>query len=132
MKTQAIKYLNGLITENTTKKEIDLIEFCKKAVKNYSEKEKVELQHFDWESMFETLWKLYPRHIGKQNAIKQFEHKVRGLSEQECKDKCNLIYKAEMIYIQQIKNNETPMQYIKHFSSWLNAEVPNSPHFKGR
>ena len=130
MKSKAIKFLNSIINDDTTKAELDVIDFLKKLVRDYKVPEKK--QDVDWLPMFETLWKLYPRKIGKQNAIKQFEHKVRGLSEQECKDKCNLIYKAEMRYVQQVKQNETPMEYIRHFSTFLNAEVPNSKFYKGR
>ena len=132
MKSKAIKWLNGKVNDDTTKAELDIIEFCKKAVRSFAEQEKTEQPKVDWQPMFETLWKLYPRRVGKQNAIKQFEHKIRGLTEQECKDKCNLIYMAEMRYIQQIRENDTPLEYIKHFASWLNAEVPNSKHYKGR
>lgn len=39
MKTITIDWLNGLITENTTKAELDKIEFAKKCVKAYKEKE---------------------------------------------------------------------------------------------
>ena len=130
MKSKAMKWLSDQVQPTTTKAELDVIEFCKKAVREFKVEEKQ--PKVDWLPMFETLWKLYPRKIGKQNAIKQFEHKVRGLSEQECKDKCNLIYKAEMRYVQQVKQNETPMEYIKHFSTFLNAEVPNSKYYKGR
>lgn len=130
MKTKAIKWLNSKITDDTTKGELDVIDFLKKLVRDYKAPEKK--QEFDWSPMFETLWKLYPRRVGKQNAIKQFEHKIRGLTEQECREKCNLIYRAEMRYIQQLQQNETPMGYIKHFASWLNAEVPNSKYYKGR
>lgn len=129
MKSKATKFLNSLIKDDTTKAELDVIDFLKKLVRDYKAPEKK--QEFDWSPMFETLWKLYPRRVNKILAKKTFEHKVRGLTEQECKDKCNLIYKAEMRYIAQIKENNTDINYVKHFSSWLNAEVPNSPKYKG-
>lgn len=130
MKSKAISYLNGLVNDETTKKEIDLLDFIKKCVREFKSPE--ELPKVEWQKYFETLWKIYPRKVEKQNAKKMFERKIRGLNEQECKDKCNLIYKAEMRYISQIKERETPVEYIKHFASWLNAEVPNSKHYKGR
>ena len=130
MKTQAIKYLNNLINDDTTKKELDLIEFIKKCVKDTKEKE--ELPKVDWESMFETLWKMYPRKVNKVLAKKTFEHKVRGLNEQECKDKCNQIYKVQLLRQKQWEQQGTDIQYIPHFSSFLNSSIPNSPHFKGR
>lgn len=129
MKSKAIKWLSAQVQPTTTKSELDVIDFLKKLVRDYKSPEKK--QEFDWSPMFETLWRLYPRRVNKILAKKIFEHKVRGLTEQECKDKCNLIYKAEMRYINQIKENNTDINYVKHFSSWLNAEVPNSPKYKG-
>ncbi len=40
MKTKALKYLDGLVTDNTTKVEYDLITYCKKCVRAYTEPEK--------------------------------------------------------------------------------------------
>jgi hypothetical protein len=40
MKTKALKYLDGLVTDNTTKVEYDLIAYCKKCVRAYTEPEK--------------------------------------------------------------------------------------------
>ena len=130
MKAQAIKYLNGLVTDETTKKEIDLIDFIKKCVREYAEEEKKPV--VEWENYFEKLWKLYARKTEKQLAKKTFEHKIRGLNDEDCRKKCNNIYILQMKYMKECEENGTEMQYIKHYSSWLNASVPNSPHYKGR
>lgn len=130
MKKQAIKYLESLVNDDTPKKELDLLRFIKKCVNNYESGENV--AKVDWESMFETLWKMYPRRINKELAKRSFEHKIRGLSEQECKDKCNLIYKAQKIATTKWEEQGTEIQYIPHYSSWLNNSVPNSKHYKGR
>ena len=132
MKTKSLKWLNSKITDETTKAELDIIEFIKLCVREMKVKVAEEKPKVDWLPMFETLWKIYPRKIGKQNAIKQFEHKVRGLTEDECRQKCNAIYLAEVKYINQLKANDTPLEYTKHFASWLNSEVKNSPKYKGR
>ena len=131
MKSATIKYLQLLITDDTCKREIDLLQFAIRCVREHKVEEKVE-NKVDWLPMFETLWKMYPRKVGKQNAVKQFEHKVRGLSEEECREKCNLIYLAEVKYIKQLQDNDTPLEFTKHFASFLNAEVPNSKYYKGR
>lgn len=130
MKTKAIKWLSDQIRDDTCKADIDIIEFCKKCVREMKEAE--EMPKVDWKPYFETLWKLYPRKVGKQNALKVFEHKVRGLTEEECRTKCNLIYKAQKIYTDEIERKGTEMEFVKHYSSWLNSEVPNSKHYKGR
>lgn len=130
MKSQAIKYLNALITDDTTKKEIDLIEFIKKCVRDT--KEETRDPPLDWQKYFETLWKMYPRKVNKELAKRTFEHKIRGLNEQECKDKCNKIYKAQMVSQKDWKDRQVERFYIPHYSSWLNNQIPNSPHYKGR
>ena len=128
MKSKALKWLNSQISDTTTKAEIDIIEFCKKAVRSLELEEKG--AKVEWLPMFETLWKLYPRKVGKELAKKTFEHKIRGMNEQECKDKCNLIYKAQKIAVAKWNELETEMQYIPHYSTWLNNSVPNSPKCK--
>ena len=131
MTTEAINWLTSHITDDTTKKELDIIEFCKKCVREYK-KQNENTPKIDWLPMFETLWKMYPRKVNKELAKRTFEHKIRGLNEQECKDKCNLIYKAQKLAIDRWKEQGTEMQYIPHYSSWLNSSVPNSPKYKGR
>lgn len=130
MKRKVMQWLENKITDDITKAELDIIEFCKKCVRAYKTEDKVE-NKVDWLPMFETLWKMYPRKVNKELAKRTFEHKIRGLGEQECKDKCNLIYKAQKIAIARWEEQGTEMQYIPHYSSWLNSSVPNSPKYKG-
>lgn len=131
MKSATIKHLQSLITDETPKKTCDLLQFAIRCVREHKVEEKVE-NKVDWLPMFETLWKMYPKKSDKQNAKKMFERKVRGLTEEECREKCNLIYKAQMRYQNQLIQNETPLEYTKLYASWLNCEVPNSKHYKGR
>ena len=131
MKSATIKFLQSLLTDDRPKGECDLIEFAIRCVREHKIEEKVETK-VDWLPMFETLWKMYPRKVNKELAKRTFEHKIRGLGEQECKDKCNLIYKAQKIAMARWENQGTEMQYIPHYSSWLNSSVPNSPKYKGR
>ena len=129
MKTNAIKFLNALITEDTTKKDIDLIDFIKKCVREYKTEDKA--PEVDWLKYFQKLWSLYPRKVNKELAKRTFEHKIRGLNEEDCKQKCNNIYKLQMYQVKW-EENGTDTQYQAHYSSWLNANIPNSPHYKGR
>ena len=131
MKSATIKHLQSLITDETPKKTCDLLQFAIRCVREHKVEEKVETK-VDWLPMFETLWKMYPKKSDKQNAKKMFERKVRGLTEEECREKCNLIYKAQMRYQNQLIQNQTPLEYTKLYASWLNCEVPNSKHYKGR
>lgn len=133
MKTQALNYLENLITDETSKKELDLIEFIKKCVKEYKEREvqKCITESVDWLPYFEKLWSLYPRRDAKQTAKKSFERKIRGLNEQQIKDKCNAIYVAQMKYVKYITETNTELKFVKMYSTWLNSEVKNSPYYRG-
>lgn len=130
MKAKAIRYINSLINDETQKRELDIINFIKKCVNEHKEKE--ELPKNNYEQYFETLWKIYPRKSNKQLAKKTFEHKVRGLEEQDCKDKCNKIYKAMAFDMNKWTAEKRAENYLPHFSSWLNFNIPNSQHFKGK
>ncbi len=131
MKAKAIKFLNGLITEETTKGELDIINYLKRLVKADIEPKKT-TSVFNYKPMFEYLWKMYPRKVGKQNAIKQFEKKIRGLSEEEVKTISNKIYLILKKRIAFWQENETEFVYIPHFASFLNSEIENSKYYKGR
>ena len=130
MKAKAIKWLSDQIRDDTCKAELDIIEFCKKCVRDCKERESTPKNNVDVDKYFGVLWGVYPRKINKEQAKKTFEHKIRGLSVEQCNEKCNAIYKAIVKYAESVKGKE--MQYVAHFSSFLNANVPNSKHFKGR
>ena len=85
----------------------------------------------DIDQMFELLWRLYPRKDGKQQAKKTFEHKLRKLPREKAKSVANNIYLLVMRKRNEWSDNDTPLQFIPMFSSLLNAEVPDSPKFKG-
>lgn len=129
-KENAYKFLNSLITPQTTVEDLTIIRFIKECVKEYFSTQ--EETSSEWKKYFEKLWSLYPRKVNKQLAVRTFEHKIRGLNEEECKSKCNSIYKAQMISQKSWELNKTDKQYIPHYSSWLNANVPNSKYYKGR
>lgn len=133
MKKRAIEWLSAHITDETTKAELDLIDFMKQCVKNAKERESVPKNEsaIDISKYFDVLWAIYPKKTSKEQARKTFEHKLRGLTKEQCDVKCNAIYKAEKQYIEYLQANDTPMQYVKMFSSWLNSEVPDSAKFKG-
>lgn len=132
MKTKAIRYLNSLINDNSTKAEIDLISFIKCCVREFTEKEENKPLRVNLEPYFTALWSMFPRKVGKEQAKREFEKKFRGLDEQETRDKANKIYIALKVYLSEIEENQTEMRYIKHFSSWLSACVPNSKYYKVR
>lgn len=130
MKSKSLNYIKNLITENTPKSELDILNYIKMCINNY----KMEQKHTNIENLstyFETLWKIYVRKDNKELAKRTFEHKMRGLTEEQVKEKANFIYISQQKYKQECEQNRTEKQYILHYSSFLNARIPNSPHYKG-
>lgn len=124
MKTESIKFLDNLITDNTTKKELDLIEFIKKCVKEHRIKEKPQTSQVDLDPFFQKLWSLYPRKVNKIGAKKTFEKLFKGLNEEQVREKANKVWKLQKRYVDECKERNTDMQYIAHYQTWLNANVP--------
>lgn len=131
MKEKALKFLNDLVNDDTSKGQLDIIAYIKKCIKEY-ERSQESNDKFDWGFIFDKLWEIYPRKVGKEAAKKAFEHKVRGLPEEDCRAKCNVIYIREKQAISGWVEDGTETQYIPHFSTWLNANVPNSDKYRGR
>lgn len=131
MRSKSLLYLDNLLQETTNKEHISIIEYIKKCVSEYKEpikiKSLVDITHY-----FDKLWSLYPRKVNKELAKKTFEHKMRGLTEEEVKEKANKIYILQQRYIKECNDNNRDLQYISHYSSFLNANVPNSKYYKGR
>ena len=71
---------------------------------------------------FETLWKLYPRKIGKPKALKAYQKaRKNGVSFEDVKQGIEN-YNAE------IKAKQTGAEYIKHGSTWFNNESWNDEY----
>ncbi len=71
---------------------------------------------------FETLWKLYPRKLGKPKALKAYE---------KARKKGTTFEKVEQglkAYCKQIEVQKTATEYIKHGSTWFNGECWNDEY----
>lgn len=88
----------------------------------------------DIEKYFETTYSIYPRKVSKQQAKKTYEHKFRGLESDEARKLAIRIYKSleRQITLWQAENkgNGRELEYIPHFSSWLNDNIEDSKNFK--
>ena len=71
---------------------------------------------------FETLWKLYPRKLGKPKALKSYEKARKNGTTYE-QVKCGLNN-----YLAQIKAQKTETEFIKHGSTWFNGECWNDEY----
>lgn len=74
------------------------------------------------EADFETLWKMYPRKIGKPKALKAYQKAVKkGVTFETVKAGLEA-------YCRHIEANKTETAYIKHGSTWFNGECWNDEY----
>ena len=79
--------------------------------------------------VFETLWKNYPKKESKEKALKTFEHKVRGLGEEEIKNTGNEIWLKLVTSLNNWKSTEIDIKFIPQFGTWLDNEIPDSSKY---
>jgi hypothetical protein len=90
----------------------------------------------DLDYWFDNTYLLYPRKVNKVKSKEAYEHKIRGLTRNEAKDKANAIFlavkKQVALWNKENDYEGRKLEHIPYFSSWLNANVEDSPHFKRR
>lgn len=90
----------------------------------------------DLDYWFDNTYLLYPRKVNKVKSKEAYEHKIRGLTRDEAKDKANAIFlavkKQVALWNKENDYEGRKLEHIPYFSSWLNANVEDSPHFKRR
>lgn len=73
-------------------------------------------------SEFESLWKIYPRKIGKPKALKAYQKaRKNGVTFEDVQMGINN-------YLEEIKAKKTETEYIKHGSTWFNGECWNDEY----
>lgn len=83
---------------------------------------------------FDKTYKIYPRKADRKQAKITFEHMLRGLNNEEAKSKAIKIYRfleqQISIWKEENKGQGRKTEYMPYFSSWLNDNIEESPHFK--
>lgn len=74
---------------------------------------------------FETLWKMYPRKVGKEAALKAYK---KARSDKKNPTTFEQVKQGIENYVRQIEAKQTDVQYIKHGSSWFNARAWNDDY----
>ena len=124
MKAKAIKWLNSLVTESTTKGELDVIEFIRNCVKNYKVEEKNKENEEYIAELFEKFYKVYIRKGAKIQASKTFRKKLIKLkTKEEILEKARKI--VQVYSKQRVELESRDMSYRPLCSSWLNSNVPD-------
>ena len=83
---------------------------------------------------FDKIYSIYPRKVSKVQAKETFEHKLRGLEKEEAYKKAIAVYRMlenqNQVWQAENDGQGRKVEFISHFSTWLNDNVENSPHFK--
>lgn len=124
MKTKTLNWLNSLITDTTTKAEIDIIEYAKKCVREFTTEPKNQENEIYIKELFEKFYKVYCRKGARQQAYKTFRKKLVKLKTKETiLDKAR---KIAMLYQSQKEELEYRDESFRPLcSSWLNSNVPD-------
>ena len=83
MKTKTLNWLNSLITDTTTKAEIDIIEYAKKCVREFPTEPKNQENEIYIKELFEKFYKIYYRKGARVQAFKTFRKKLIKLKTKE-------------------------------------------------
>jgi predicted phage replisome organizer len=76
-------------------------------------------------SEFEQIWKTYPRKEGKANALKAY---IKARTDKKDPVSMEDVQSGLQAYIEYIKAEGTPTQYIKHGSTWFNQRCWNDEY----
>lgn len=83
---------------------------------------------------FDTTYEIYPRKVSRVQAKATFTKKLQGLEYDTAKEKAKRIYMLlkGQIRVWQSENDYEgrKTEHIPYFSSWLSANIEDSPHFK--
>lgn len=128
MKNEALRYLDSLVTETTTKRELDLLAFIKKCVRECNitpQTQKKELETYI-EELYTKFYSIYIRKGSKIQGLKTFKKKLIKLkTKEEILEKARKIGKLYLLQAEAWKREGTEKKYIPLVSSWLNANVPD-------
>lgn len=116
---------NNAVTCDIEDPVADAVEYAMRGIKK-------ELDRYVME-LFDKTWAIYPRKVSKEQAKKTWVKKMKCCkTPQGVRNKAAQIYKLLMSHIAMWRNEHgddgdgaRPLEYIPHFSSWLNNEIPD-------
>lgn len=98
---------------------IPMVDTDKNSIDKNSIDKNIYISSKTFEDEFDNLWKLYPKKIGKKDALR---HYIRN---RKNKVPYETILDGLKKYIEYINNTNTPTQFIKDGSTWFNQESWN-------
>ena len=98
---------------------IPMVDTDKNSIDKNSIDKNIYISSKTFEDEFDNLWKLYPKKIGKKDALR---HYIRN---RKNKVPYETILDGLKKYVEYINNTNTPTQFIKDGSTWFNQESWN-------
>lgn len=121
-----IQFFKNLSTGSEKIKEQDLEIFQgNNNINNNNIKKEYNINIDVFESEFEEIWKTYPRKEGKTNALKAY---IKARTDKKDPVSMEDVQNGLQAYIEYIKAEGTPTQYIKHGSTWFNQRCWNDEY----
>ena len=83
---------------------------------------------------FDKIYNIYPRKVSKVQAKTTFEHKLCGLEREDARKIAIGVYRMleiqNKLWSEENNGEGRKIEHIPHFSTWLNANVEDSPKRK--
>lgn len=115
---QKVLQCNADVTKSNIDIDID-IDTDKNKEEELRKKEEAEKEA---QTEFETLWKMYPRKLGKPKALKAYiKARKNGTTYEQ-------VEQGIKNYLAEIKAQKTATEFIKHGSTWFNGECWNDEY----
>lgn len=81
---------------------------------------------------FSKTWAIYPRKVSKVQARKTYEKKLSGRTSEEARMTANKIFLLLRSHMDEWEEKDREIEYIPHFSTWLNENIEDSPYKRRR
>lgn len=126
MKNKALRFLDSLINDETTKYELDIIHYLKGLTKADNAIKKINENEPYIKELFDMFYKIYARKGGKEQAYKTWRKKLIKIKDrEEILEKARKIARMYRWHCKEWETNNTSKQYIPYCSSWLNSNIPD-------
>lgn len=126
MKAQTIKLLQSLITDDTPKKDLDLLQFAIKCVREHKVEEKNTEKEDYIKELFDKFYKAYCRKGGKEQAKKTWRKKLIKLkTKEDILEKARKIARVYGACARDWEDRNVEICFIPLCSSFLNSNIPD-------
>lgn len=84
------------------------------------------------DEFFSKTWAIYPRKVSKVQARKTYGKKLSGRTSEDARMTANKIFLLLRSHMDEWEEKDRELEFIPHFSTWLNENIEDSPHKRRR